>query len=79
MRTTVTLEKDVAAAIERVRRERGLGLSAAVNDLIRIGLARGQAKRERFVQTTYDMGPESIDVTNVAEALAQAEGEDWRS
>jgi len=79
MRTTVTLEKDVAAAIERLRRERGLGLSAAVNDLIRIGLALRQAKPERFVQKTYDMGPELIDVTNVAEALAQAEGEDWRS
>lgn len=79
VRTTVTLEKDVAAAVERLRRERGLGLSAAVNDLIRIGLAFRQAKPERFVQKTYDMGPELIDVTNVAEALAQAEGEDWRS
>ncbi len=79
VRTTVTLEKDVAAAVERLRRERGLGLSAAVNDLIRIGLAFRQAKPERFVQKTYDMGPELIDVTNVAEALAQAEGEDWRA
>jgi len=79
MRTTVTLEKDVAAAIERLRRERGLGLSAAVNDLIRVGLALRQAKPEPFVQKTYELGPELIDVTNVADALAQAEGEDWRS
>ncbi len=77
MRTTVTLEKDVAVAIERVRREQGLGLSAAVNELIRKGLLY-KPPRRRFVQKTYDLGPALIDVTNVAEAISQAEGEDWR-
>ena len=37
MRTTVTLDEDVAAAIERVRRERSIGLSEAVNTLVRPG------------------------------------------
>ena len=44
MRTTVTFDGDVAAAIEQIRRERGLGVSAAVNELIRTGLTR---RRER--------------------------------
>ncbi|MBA2331920.1 MAG: ribbon-helix-helix protein, CopG family [Actinobacteria bacterium] len=77
MRTTVTLEKDVAAALESVRRERGLGLSEAVNELIRRGLLY-KPPRKPFVQKTSAMGPALIDVTNVAEAIAQAEAEDWR-
>ena len=39
MRTTVTLDEDVAAEIERLRRQEGLGLSEAVNRLVRAGMA----------------------------------------
>jgi hypothetical protein len=77
MRTTITLERDTAAAIEHVRRARGIGLSEAVNELIRKGLLYLPSP-EVFVQESYDMGPALVDITNVAEALAQAEGEDWR-
>lgn len=77
MRTTITLEPDTAAAIEHVRLERGIGLSEAVNELIRKGLLY-VPEREIFVQKTYAMGPALIDITNVTEALAQVEGEDWR-
>ncbi|MEX2458579.1 MAG: ribbon-helix-helix protein, CopG family [Actinomycetota bacterium] len=67
MRTTVTLADDVAAAIERLRRERDIGLSEAVNDLIRAGLTRKPPTRP-FRQKTYDMG-ELIDVTNIGKVL----------
>lgn len=67
MRTTVTLDDDVATAIEQLRRERGLGVSAAVNELVRRGLAARAATR-RFHQRTSDGGAR-IDVTNVAEVL----------
>ena len=77
MRTTIRLERDTAAAIETVRRERGIGLSEAVNELIRKGLLYLPAG-ETFVQQTHAMGPALIDVANVAEALSQADGEDWR-
>lgn len=77
MRTTITLERDTAAAIEHVRRERGIGLSEAVNELIRKGLLYAP-ERETFAQKTYALGPALVDVSNVSEALAQAEGEDWR-
>jgi len=76
MRTTITLERDTAAAIEAIRRQRGIGLSDAVNELIRKGLLY-IPQREGFIQRTQAMGPALIDVTNVAEAIAQAEGEDW--
>lgn len=72
MRTTVTLAQDVALAVDRVRKERGLGVSGAINALIREGLSRTQPK-EPFVQKT-SRGEALIDVTNVAEALDLLEG-----
>jgi Ribbon-helix-helix protein, copG family len=72
MRTTVTLADDVAAAVERERRERGVGPSEAINDLIRKGLAVGDARRA-FQQRTHRMEAR-IDVTDVAEALETLDG-----
>lgn len=72
MRTTVTLDDDVAAAVERARRDRSVGLSEAVNDLIRAGL-RDKSERRPFRQRSQPMGMR-IDGTNVAEALELLEG-----
>lgn len=73
MRTTVTLDDDVAAAVQRLRREHGLGVSAAVNELARKGLDRRKEQRRRFEQQTSAMGAR-VDVTNVAEVLDLLEG-----
>jgi metal-responsive CopG/Arc/MetJ family transcriptional regulator len=72
MRTTVSLDDDVTAAVDRLRRERGVGLSEAVNELIRRGL---QAPRRRtvFRQRTTALGLR-VDVSNVAEALDLLDG-----
>jgi hypothetical protein len=72
MRTTVSLDDDVAAAVDRLRRERNIGLSEAVNELIRAGLARRRS-RTPFQQRSVDLGLR-IDVSNVAEALDLLEG-----
>ena len=72
MRTTVTLDDDVAAALERLRRERSIGLSEAINELIRVGLTvkrPGKPYRQRSQRVGF-----RIDVTNVAEALELLEG-----
>jgi metal-responsive CopG/Arc/MetJ family transcriptional regulator len=74
MRTTVTLDDDIVAAVRRLRRERGLGLSEAINELIRAGL-RSRPKRRRFTQHTARLGLQ-IDVTDVAEALELIEEKD---
>jgi ribbon-helix-helix CopG family protein len=74
MRTTITLADDVAAGIEKLRRERDLGLSEAVNDLVRAGLTREQS-RSSFHQRTYDMGLK-IDVANIGEVVELLEAED---
>ncbi len=74
MRTTITLADDVAAGIEKLRRERDLGLSDAVNDLVRAGLAREQP-RPLFRQRTYDMGLK-VDISNIGEVIELLEAED---
>lgn len=72
MRTTISLDPDVAAAVQRLRKERNIGLSAVVNELARAGLA-ASTKRKRFVQRSVPMGV-GIDVSNVAETLELLEG-----
>lgn len=68
MRTTLTLADDVVAAVERLRRERSLGMSEAVNELVRVGLASQQRPRKPFRQKSYDLGIH-VNVDNIAETL----------
>ena len=74
MRTTVRLDPEVAAAAERLRSERGIGLGEAVNELARAGLARGQKPRS-FRQRTTHVGLR-IDVTDVADTLEMLDRHD---
>lgn len=67
MRTTFTLDDDVAAEVERLRREEGLGLSAVVNRLIRQGLAR-RPSTARYQHRSADVGL-TVDVTDIAQVL----------
>ncbi len=78
MRTTVTLDPDVAAAVDSLRRTEGLGLSDALNRIARAGLVKQQGRRARFRQPTADLGPFLVDVANVQEALDIAEGPNRR-
>ena len=74
MRTTLTLEPDVAAELERRRRERHSSLKAEVNRLLRLGLeqertaARTDAP-ERFRVEPLDVGELLIDIDDVTAAL----------
>ena len=73
MRTTLTLADDVLAAVEQIRRERGIGLSEAVNELVRAGLVQREP-RKPFRQKTYDMGECFVDLSNVWEAIETVDG-----
>lgn len=75
MRTTINLDADVAAAAERLRRERHLGLSEAVNELARAGL-RASHEHVPFRQRSRDIGVR-VDVSNVAEVLEILDNEDF--
>ena len=83
MRTTLTLEPDVATEIKRIRREDDRSFKEVINEILRIGLRarsqKGAGRRKKPFRTpTADLGKPLIDLDNVAEALAIAEGEDYR-
>ena len=82
MRTTLTLDDDVARDLERACKTRDAALKAVVNEALRLGLRqmvippkRRQAHRTRSVS----LGPCRLEnVDNVAEALAIAEGDSFK-
>ena len=80
MRTTLTLDDDVAVQVERLRRERGASLKELVNDLMRRGLAEldQPKKKKRFQLKTFDGGRPLINLDNTAEVLALIEGDDYK-
>lgn len=69
----MTFDEDVGRAVERLRREQGLGLSEAVNRLVRRGLRAADEPREPFEQETRELGL-SVDVSDVAEAIELLDG-----
>jgi hypothetical protein len=82
MRTTLTIDDDLAAILERRRREEDKSLKELVNDALRRGLtARTAAEKPRKPFRTH---PVSLgrcligEVVSVSEALAIAEGEDFK-
>jgi hypothetical protein len=72
MRTTITLQDDVAAAVDALRRERSIGLSEAINDLVRAGLVRQDPARP-FRQKSHDLG-HGIDYSNIGDTLETLDG-----
>jgi hypothetical protein len=82
MRTTLTIDDDVAAELERLRRERDASLKDLVNDALRRGLkdlTAGSKHRKPFRTRSVDCGRLLIDnIDNIAEVLAYAEGEDFK-
>lgn len=72
MRTTITLADDVTAGVDKLRRERDLGLSEAVNDLVRAGLA-AERSTPAFRQESHDLGP-GVDFSNIGETLETLDG-----
>lgn len=78
MRTTLTLDDDVAAALERRRASRGTGLRAEVNALLRVGLAAAgrqddQGTNAPYVLPTFDPGRALIDDPRALKTLLDDE------
>ena len=81
MRTTLTLDDDVAVQLERMRRARDVNLKELVNEALRRGLREMSAppkKRKGFRTHAFHMGKPLISIDNVAEALAHLEGEGFK-
>ena len=80
MRTTLTIEDDIAVELERLRRERGRTLKDVINDALRRGLREMRARptRKPFRTAGHDMGNFLVNVDNVAEAIAHVERENFK-
>jgi hypothetical protein len=82
MRTTLTLDPDVAALLREALRRTGSPQKELVNDALRRGLrgySEGPPRRARYVTEPVDPGPPALTgVHSVYDMLAYAEGEDFR-
>ena len=82
MRTTLTLDDDVAALVRRVREARKASLRDVVNEALRQGLRQMEAPpaaRQRHSTRAVSLGQCLIGgIDDVSEALALAEGEAFR-
>ncbi len=70
MRTTVTLDPDVAAELKALARERGTSFKEALNASVRLGLSRGSAGGEPYRVPARPLGLR--DGANLDKALRLA-------
>jgi hypothetical protein len=82
MRTTLTLDDDVASLLKRLHKARGGRFKDLVNEALREGLRYLTTPRRKpppFQTRSVDLGRCFLgNVDNVAEVLAIAEGESYR-
>lgn len=82
MRTTLTLDDDVAAKLKALTRRTGRAFRDVVNDALRRGLAQAATGRARapFRVQARDLGRQRPGITldNIAEVLDQIEGPSHR-
>lgn len=67
VRTTINLDQDVLAEVERLRREHRLGLSVAVNTLARRGMA-AQSESGSYEHISAPLGIKA-NVDNIGDVL----------
>jgi predicted transcriptional regulator len=82
MRTTITLDDDVAKLLSRARHQKKASLKEVINEALRQGLIAMHTpavRRRPFETKSVDLGECLVgNVDDVAEALAVAEGEAFR-
>ena len=81
MRTTVTLEDDVVVALKRLEKREGMSAKEVINVALREFVARRARKRSlaTYKTKTVDLGKCLVgSVDDVGEALALAEGDNYR-
>jgi hypothetical protein len=78
VRTTITLDEDVATKLKSLARRSGRAFRDVVNDTLRRGLVRPPAAppRQPFKVDARDLGRlrPGLDLDNIAEVIDQVEG-----
>ncbi len=80
MRTTLTLDDDVAVLLRRLAERRRAPFKRIVNEAMRAGLAalagEPRSRRRPYRMKPVSLGrPRLLNIDNIAEVLAVAEGE----
>ncbi|TMJ93695.1 MAG: ribbon-helix-helix protein, CopG family [Alphaproteobacteria bacterium] len=82
MRTTLTIDDDVAAVLERLRKSRDASLKDLINEALRRGLkdmSSRTKRRERLQTRAVALGQLRIaGLDDIGEALTIAEGEAYK-
>lgn len=82
MRTTLTLDEDVATKLKAESRRAGRPFREIVNETLRRGLTSrpGAARRRAFKVTARDLGDlkQGLALDNIAALLEQVEGPGFR-
>lgn len=82
MRTTLTIDDDVMAALERLRKTRNASLKELINEAIRRGIRDMTARPKRsepFQTRAVALGKVRVgSIDNIQETLAIAEGETFK-
>ena len=76
MRTTVTLDPDVASQLRNEVRRRGQPFKQVLNNAIRAGLKASRARPEPYRPLTFDMGVPRVDLTKALALAADLEDEE---
>lgn len=79
MRTTLTLDRDVAEALQKQMKRTGQGLKATINDAIRIGLRLGgrPPRRQRFEVQPHAFGVRpGIDLDRINQLVDELDAQD---
>lgn len=72
MRTTITLDPDVAARLAELQRERGVSFKDAVNETLRRGLGAAGAGEGAYRMPTRVLGIKpGIDIDRIRDELAR--------
>ncbi|RKX74441.1 MAG: DUF2191 domain-containing protein [Spirochaetes bacterium] len=81
MRTTITLDDDVAAMLEKLQKKEQKTFKQIVNEVLRAGIIQKKSAghtRPRYSTPELSTGPcKYPDLDNIAEILAVAEKEDF--
>ena len=75
MRTTVTLDDDTLAVIQRRMRERGVSFKTALNDAIRDG-AQGRPAPPAFTTRTAELGVPAVNLDRALQIAGELEDEE---
>jgi hypothetical protein len=76
VRTTMTLDDDVAEALRTLAHERRQPFKRVVNETLRSGLAPKQAAPARSFTTVSNMGAPKVDLTKALQLASDLEDEE---